>query len=52
VLKDAKDGMRSEELQKVLSIEKNAIVRPIIEALEAKKIRKTGQKRAITYFVG
>jgi hypothetical protein len=50
VLKSAKQGMRSEELQKALSIEKKALVRPIAEALHAKKIRKTGQKRATKYF--
>jgi hypothetical protein len=50
-LKGAKDGMRSEELQKALSVDKKTIVRPIADALEAKVIRKTGQKRATRYFV-
>ena len=49
-LKGAKDGMRSEELQKALSVDKKTIVRPIADALEAKVIRKTGQKRATRYF--
>ena len=49
-LKGAKDGMRSEDLQKALSVDKKTIVRPITAALEAKVIRKTGQKRATRYF--
>ena len=49
-LKGAKAGMSSEELQKALSVDKKTIVRPITEALAAKAIRKTGQKRATRYF--
>jgi hypothetical protein len=49
-LKGAKDGMRSEELQAALSVDKKTIVRPIAAALQAKVIRKTGQKRATRYF--
>jgi hypothetical protein len=43
-------GMRSEELQKVLKISKKEIVRPLTEAVAAKRISKKGQKRATTYF--
>ena len=46
----AKTGMRSEQLQKALKLSKKEIVRPLSEALGAKKIRKTGEKRATTYF--
>ena len=49
-LKGAKEGLSSEELQKALSVDKKTIVRPITEALAAKVIRKTGQKRATRYF--
>ena len=49
-LKKAKGGLRSEQLQKELGISKKEIVRPIEQALVAKKITKKGQKRATTYF--
>lgn len=49
-LKKAKGGLRSEELQKALGLDKKEIARPIAEALSSKAIRKTGQKRATTYF--
>lgn len=52
VLKDAPDGLRSEEIQKVLGIDKREISGPIAQALGAKKIRKVGEKRATTYFAG
>jgi hypothetical protein len=43
-------GLRSEELQKVLKLDKKEIVGPLAQALAAKKITKKGQKRATTYF--
>jgi hypothetical protein len=46
----AKAGLRSEQLQKTLKLSKKEIVRPLAEALGSKKIRKTGEKRATTYF--
>jgi hypothetical protein len=49
-LKKSGAGMRSEELQKALKLSKKEIVRPITQALAARKIKKTGQKRATTYF--
>jgi hypothetical protein len=49
-LKDAKDGLRSEQLQEVLKLSKKEIVRPLSVALASKKISKKGQKRATTYF--
>jgi hypothetical protein len=49
-LKEHKAGLRSEQLQKVLGIPKREIVRPINEALAAKKITKKGEKRSTTYF--
>ena len=49
-LKSQKAGMRSEQLQKVLKLSKKEIVRPLAEALTAKKITKKGQKRSTTYF--
>ena len=49
-LKDAKAGMRSEELQRALSLDKKTITRPLTMALAEHMIRKTGQKRSTTYF--
>ena len=42
--------MRSEQLQKLLSLDKKEISGPLNEALEGKKITKKGQRRATTYF--
>jgi hypothetical protein len=49
-LKKSKDGMRSEQIQKVLKLDKKEIFGPLNEALEGKKITKKGQRRATTYF--
>jgi hypothetical protein len=49
-LKKNKAGMRSEQLQKLLSLDKKEISGPLNEALEGKKITKKGQRRATTYF--
>jgi len=49
-LKASPAGLRSEQLQKELDIDKREISGPITQALSAKKIRKTGQKRSTTYF--
>jgi hypothetical protein len=48
-LKKSKDGMRSEQLQKLLKLDKKEISGPLAEALEGKKISKKGQRRATTY---
>ena len=49
-LASAGKGLRSEELQKVLKLDKKEITGPIAQALAAKKISKKGEKRATTYF--
>jgi hypothetical protein len=49
-LKKQKAGLRSEQLQKLLSLDKKEISGPLNEALEGKKITKKGQRRATTYF--
>ncbi len=49
-LKKNKTGMRSEQLQKLLSLDKKEISGPLAEAIEGKKITKKGQRRATTYF--
>jgi hypothetical protein len=49
-LKKTKTGMRSEQLQKLLKLDKKEISGPLNEALAGKKITKKGQRRATTYF--
>ena len=49
-LKKSKDGLRSEQLQKLLKLDKKEISGPLAEALDGKKISKKGQRRATTYF--
>jgi hypothetical protein len=49
-LREHRAGLRSEQLQKVLKVSKAEIVGPIAAALASKKIVKTGEKRATTYF--
>ena len=50
LLKTHKGGLRSEQIQKQLGLDKRAMARPISAALAAKKIAKKGEKRATTYF--
>lgn len=50
VLGKSKEGMRSEQIQKALSLSKKDVTRPLQIALAKKSIRKKGQKRATTYF--
>jgi hypothetical protein len=49
-LREHKAGLRSEQLQKMLKLDKKEITRPLEQALAAKKITKKGQKRSTTYF--
>jgi hypothetical protein len=49
-LGEHKAGLRSEQLQKVLKLDKKEITRPLEQALAAKKITKKGQKRSTTYY--
>jgi hypothetical protein len=49
-LGEHKAGMRSEELQKALKLDKKEITGPLNLALSSKKVVKTGQKRSTTYF--
>jgi hypothetical protein len=43
-------GIRGEQIRKELGIAKNAWMKPLGVALASKKLRKTGKKRATTYF--
>jgi hypothetical protein len=49
-LAEHKAGLRSEQLQKELKLDKKEITGPLNQALAAKKITKKGQKRSTTYF--
>jgi hypothetical protein len=49
-LKEHKGGLRSEQLQKALKLDKKEITGPLNQALAAKKVTKKGQKRSTTYF--
>ena len=49
-LAEHKMGLRSEQLQKALKLTKQEIAGPIAGGLAAKKIVKTGEKRATVYF--
>lgn len=45
------DGLRAEQLLVELGLEKKELPRPIAEGLKLGAIKKTGQKRATTYFL-
>jgi hypothetical protein len=49
-LGEHKAGLRSEQLQKALKLDKKEITGPLLLALSNKKVVKTGQKRSTTYF--
>ena len=49
-LGEHKEGLRSEQLQQALKLDKKEITGPLSQALAAKKITKKGQKRLTTYF--
>jgi hypothetical protein len=44
-------GLRAEELRSLLNLSRKEMPRPLAKALESKRITKTGEKRATTYFV-
>jgi hypothetical protein len=45
-----REGMKGERIRAELGIPKNAWLRPLGLALQTKKLRKTGEKRATRYF--
>lgn len=47
-----RDGLRAEQIRKLLSCEAKELPRPLAEAVAGGRLTKTGQKRATTYFVG
>lgn len=49
LLANEPNGLRAEDIRQVLKLDVREIARPIAEALAAKKITKTGKKRATVY---
>jgi len=47
-----KGGLRAEQIRAELGISKPELLGPIAEGLESGRLKKRGQKRATTYFVG
>lgn len=50
LLKKRPDGLRAEEIRLALGTESKDLPRPLAVAIESGRIKKTGQKRATTYF--
>ena len=50
LLKGKKDGLRSEEIQRALRLDKRELPRVLKTGLGGKKLRSKGQKRATRYF--
>jgi hypothetical protein len=51
LLKQHPAGLRAEQIRKELNMLAKELPRPLAEGLEAKALRKKGQKRATVYFV-
>jgi hypothetical protein len=51
LVKTKKAGLRSEEIQKALELDKREVPRILYEGLRGKKLKKKGQKRATVYSV-
>jgi hypothetical protein len=47
-----KDGLRAEHIRTELGVSKANLVRSLVAALAAGKLKKRGEKRATTYFTG
>jgi hypothetical protein len=52
VVAKAENGLRSEDIQTQTNLSKKEVVRPIQLALDSGALRREGQKRSTTYFVG
>lgn len=50
VLESKPSGLRAEQIRDALGLESKELPRPLAEALQARRIVKTGKKRATTYF--
>lgn len=52
LLQKKPEGLRAEQIRDALAVQAKELPRPLSDALAAGRIKKTGQKRATTYFVG
>lgn len=52
VLRGAPKGLRAEQIQAKLRMDKRELPRPIQEGIVKKRLVKKGEKRATTYFLG
>lgn len=52
LLKKNPGGMRAEDIRVALELQAKELPRPLADAISSKQIKKTGEKRATTYFVG
>jgi hypothetical protein len=50
LLKKSKSGLRAEEIREALKLHRKELPIPLAEGLRTKRLRKTGQKRATTYY--
>jgi hypothetical protein len=50
LLKEHAGGLRAEQIRKQLSMQAKELPRPLAEGLQARALRKKGQKRATVYF--
>lgn len=50
LVKGNPDGLRAEQIREELGLEAKEIARPIADALSSRQIKKSGNKRATTYF--
>jgi hypothetical protein len=52
LIKKSKTGLRSEEIKKALGLDRREVPRILKTALQAKKLKTKGHKRATTYSAG
>ncbi len=50
LLESRQSGLRAEQIRDALHLESKELPRPLAEALASRRITKTGEKRATTYF--
>lgn len=51
ILKSRPSGLRSENLTKEVGLDKRVVLKAVYLGLESDQLKKTGEKRATTYFL-
>lgn len=46
------DGLRAEQIRDALGVDAKELPRPLADGIKTGRLKKTGQKRATTYFLG